>query len=122
MPQHVSHTGSGLTWAAATVFMAEPVERVLHVLAGANAEDIKWAISMLGGLVFAIIGLYCHVAERAERARIRREKLDDDARREKIAADNESRRQQEMLDVQQRLKLAELQRDLAATSKQIEHN
>jgi biopolymer transport protein ExbB/TolQ len=90
------------------VALAEPIERAINMVAGIHAEDLKWALSMVGGLSIGATGLYLHLAERRERSRLRLERLEDDARRARDAADADARRKQEYLELEQRIRLQEL--------------
>jgi hypothetical protein len=96
---HQSHTGSSLTLLGAALAVAEPVEQAFRTVCGIPFEDIKWATSVFGGFLMAATGLVLHLAERRERERIRIQQLDDAARRTK-----------ELLDLENRIKMAQLAR------------
>ena len=105
-------TGSQLTLAGATIAVAQPIERLLKLLAGVHVEDLKWALSMAAGLAIGATGLYLHLAEKRERGRLRLERLEDEARRARQAADADERRKQELLDLEQRIRVASLAREI----------
>ncbi len=85
-----AHVNSGITWGGAVVAAAESVVAYL------SADAVRQWVGIAVSVALGALGLYIHVAEKRERARIRTEdehrRAEDDRRRAEFDARIEAAR------------------------------